>query len=140
VIFVFDASFVAALLIPDEKNGLADSLYAGAVRGDIFVPALLWPEMGNLFNNLIRRKRYTYNEVLTLLPGLSAMRLTTDTAAGPDHAETLLRLARDYDLSAYDAAYLELAGRKKARLATLDEKLEAAAERCGIAPLQADAP
>ena len=130
--YVFDASFVAALLLPDEKNAQVDDLYAGTAHEDIFAPGLLWIEMGNIFNYLIRRKRYAYNEVLDLLPGLSAMHITTDTASGAAHAEALLRLAHDYNLSAYDAAYLELAGRKKALLGTLDENLQGAAEKYGL--------
>ena len=42
------------------------------------------------------------------------------------------RLAVDYRLSGYDAAYLELAIRKDLPLATLDEDLEKAARAAGV--------
>jgi predicted nucleic acid-binding protein len=41
-------------------------------------------------------------------------------------------LAREYNLSAYDAAYLELAIRYDAPLATLDGKLQRAAQQAGV--------
>jgi predicted nucleic acid-binding protein len=44
----------------------------------------------------------------------------------------VLRLARAHRLSAYDAAYLELALRRGLPLATLDDKLKAAASALGV--------
>jgi predicted nucleic acid-binding protein len=77
-----------------------------------------------------------YEDVLNFFPKLKALRLTIDSVSEIARAETLLRLSIDYDLTAYDAAYLELAGRKKALLATLDENLQNAAVEYGIKPLK----
>ena len=44
-----------------------------------------------------------------------------------------LALARGHKLSAYDAAYLELAIRRRLPLATLDDPLKAAAAAVGVA-------
>jgi len=44
----------------------------------------------------------------------------------------VLPLAREYDLSAYDAAYLEVAMRRNAWLATLDERLRKAGRKSGV--------
>jgi predicted nucleic acid-binding protein len=46
-----------------------------------------------------------------------------------------LDLARRYSLSAYDAAYLELALRKGLPLATLDAQLGEAAQQAGVTVL-----
>ena len=52
----------------------------------------------------------------------------------PPPAEgSVLDLARRYDLTVYDAAYLELASRRNLRLATADRKLAQAASRIGVA-------
>lgn len=49
-----------------------------------------------------------------------------------DHVSNVLPLAREYGLSAYDAAYLELSIRQGAPLATLDDRLGKAARRAGV--------
>jgi len=41
-------------------------------------------------------------------------------------------LAWEYNLSAYDAAYLELAQRRGLGLATLDQRLSSAAQEAGV--------
>jgi len=136
MIYVFDASFVGAQIIPDEKNPLVDKLQATIGEDEeIFVPQLLWYETANIFRNLTLRKRYTFDEVLQFFPLLTAIRLTTDFETGSVYSEKLLRICNDYGLSAYDAAYLELAGRKKAVLCTLDENLVKAAKKYGVVTL-----
>jgi predicted nucleic acid-binding protein len=54
--------------------------------------------------------------------GETSARAWTDTIA----------LARAHDLSAYDAAYLELAVREGLPIATLDDRLRAAAKAVGV--------
>ena len=44
----------------------------------------------------------------------------------------MLPIAREHRLSAYDAAYLELATREGMQLATLDHDLEQAARNLGV--------
>jgi len=137
VVYVFDASFVGALIIPDEANPKVDRIRAKIVEDEeIFVPQLLWYEISNIFKNLIRRKRCTFDEVLKFFPPLAAIRLTCDFETGSGYAEKLLRLCNDYNISSYDAAYLELAGRKKASLCTLDENLTVAAKKYGVTVLK----
>jgi predicted nucleic acid-binding protein len=92
--------------------------------------------MANVFMNLVRRKRYTHNEVIALLPVLSDILLSVDSETGTEYTKRLLRLCNDYNLSSYDAAYLELAERKNAILCTLDEGLQAAARKYGVAILE----
>jgi predicted nucleic acid-binding protein len=137
VVYVFDSSFVGALVIPDEKNPRVDRIRANIGKDEeIFAPHLLWYEITNVFKNLLRRRRYTFDETLRLFPLLDAIRITCDFETGPGYAEKLLRLCNDYNISSYDAAYLELAGRKKAALCTLDENLIAAAKKHGVTVLK----
>jgi predicted nucleic acid-binding protein len=44
----------------------------------------------------------------------------------------IMALAREQQLSSYDASYLDLAMRKGLSLATLDAALIKAAEKCGV--------
>jgi predicted nucleic acid-binding protein len=135
--YVFDASFVGALLIPDEKDRRVDDLYDSIQNEDVkFVPQLLWYEIGNVFKTLVLRERYAYNEVLAFIPHLKAMRLSTDAETGAGYTEKLLRIGQSLGVTAYDAAYLELAARKHARLCVLDGRLRSAAERYGVDVLE----
>ena len=135
-VYVFDSSFIGALIIPDEKNPKVENMYSKIKNEDEkHAPHLIWYEMANIFRNLMLRKRYTPAEVLQLFPLLTAIRLTDDIETGPYYSESLLHLCTEYNISSYDAAYLELAKRKKAILCTMDENLLSAAKKHGVAVL-----
>ena len=136
MIYVFDASFIGALIIPDEHNPQTGKMYAKIKNEDEkHVPHLLWYEITSIFSNLIRHKRFTGNEVMLFFPRLAAFNLKTDFETGVAYSQKLLHLCNDYHLSSYDAAYLELADRKKAALCTLDKDLRTAAKKYGVAVL-----
>jgi len=137
MVYVFDASFVGALIIPDEKNPYLDKMYARIKNEEEkYVPQLFWYEITNIFKNLLRRKRCTLDEVLGFFQPLTALCLTCDFETGPNYVEKILRLCNEYNISSYDAAYLELAWRKKAALCTLDENLIATAKKHGVSVLK----
>jgi predicted nucleic acid-binding protein len=59
-------------------------------------------------------------------------RLAAFLDVSPTTPSVLVAAARQSGLTAYDAAYFELALRRNLPLATLDDKLRAAAQRAGI--------
>jgi predicted nucleic acid-binding protein len=137
MVYVFDASFVGALIIPDERDPNVERMNTKIkIEDEKHAPQLLWYEIANLFKNLLRRNRYAFDDVLRFFYPLTKIRMTCDFETGPAYIEKLLRLCNDYNISSYDAAYLELAGRKKAVLCTLDENLRAAAKKYGVAVLK----
>ena len=91
---------------------------------------LLWFEVRNILIVSERRQRVTEAETRAFLQRLAAFPNTEDHA--PDEEE-VMRLARLHKLTVYDAAYLELARREGAPLATLDDALAAAARKEGVA-------
>ena len=137
MVYVYDSSFIGALIIPDEKHHMVEKM-AHKIRNEDekYAPQLLWYETANIFNNLVRRKRYTLDDVVLFIRSLGDIRLMIDSASGPEYSEKLLRLANEYGLSSYDASYLELAGRKRAVLCTLDADLGTAAKRYCVAVLK----
>jgi predicted nucleic acid-binding protein len=58
--------------------------------------------------------------------------IRTDAVSPADRKERLLSVAREHDLSAYDAAYLDLAIRTRLPLATFDRRLAAACDHAGL--------
>jgi predicted nucleic acid-binding protein len=134
--YVLDASFCTPHFLLDEKNQHVDDFFSSVKESDmVYVPHLWWYEMGNIFKKAIMRKRVGYAEAQRLVTGLSALRVITDTEFGGAYAQALLKPAHDYDLTVYDAAYLELAARKNAVLGTLDRNLKAAAVKYGVEAL-----
>jgi predicted nucleic acid-binding protein len=90
------------------------------------------PGIANSFQTAIRRKRVTVAFRDRALEALATVEITVDPNTG-DHAwATTLHLSDRFRLTAYDAAYLELAQRMKLPLASLDQQLHRAAAALGL--------
>ena len=132
--FVLDASISAVWALSDESNPLAtqilDVWVANPLNPDIaFVPSLWWFEIRNLLVINERRKRINSVESSSFLHVLASFPIEIDEE--PDE-KTIFDLARLYQLSFYDATYLEVARRRALPLATLDKTLKTAAETAGV--------
>ncbi len=122
--FVLDASIAACWAFDDEDHPIA-GLALERIRADeARVPSLWWFEVRNALIVNERRGRLTESDTATFLHGLARLRVTVDRS--PEEAD-VLALARHLGLTVYDAAYLELARREVAPLATLDAALATAA-------------
>lgn len=122
--FVLDASVAISWALSDENEAAASAALIRADGDSFIVPALWWFEIRNAMLMAERRKRITILETSKFLNDMAEMRITEDSSPNePD----LLRLARTHKLTAYDAAYLEIARRKAVPLATLDQALARAA-------------
>jgi predicted nucleic acid-binding protein len=122
--FALDASIAACWAFDDEDYPVA-ALALERVRTDeARVPSLWWFEVRNTLIASERRGRLTECDTATFLYRLARLRVTVDRS--PEEAD-VLPLARHRGLAVYDAAYLELARREGAPLATLDAALATAA-------------
>jgi len=136
--YVYDSSFVGTLIIPDEKILKVEKAHLAINKGEkIYTPLLLWYEIANVFKNLIRRKRYNPDDILLFFPAITNIRLVTDFEDGTEYSKKIFQLCNNYNLSSYDAAYLELAERKRAVLCTLDKNLTNVAKKHGVKVLNA---
>ena len=98
----------------------------------ILVPALWALEIANAILVGERRKRLKQPEVLRFITLLESLPISPDLQTVSENVSNVLPLARDHGLAAYDAAYLELAIRHDAPLATFDATLQKAAARAGV--------
>jgi predicted nucleic acid-binding protein len=133
--FVVDASVSAAWFLPQEATAETEAALQATTTHDVWVPALWLLEVGNLLLSAQRRKRITADKRRELAAAASALRLQVDRE--PVTITALDDLAARHGLSAYDAAYLELAIRRRLHLATLDEALLAAMTQAGVAAAMA---
>jgi len=132
--WVLDASVALAWGLPDEASVQADRFLGGVSAGDVlWVPALWWYEIANALIFAERRKRLTEADGVHLRELYRMLPIETDATVGPETIERLLTLGREYQLSGYEATYLELALRKGVGLATLDRNLRSATEKAGAA-------
>lgn len=127
--FVVDASIVGCWCFPDERDAIAEAAFDRLAADDAIVPALWWFEVRNLLIINERRGRLDLVGTAEFLADLERLPIRTDR--GPD-SDTLLALARVHTLTAYDAAYLELARRRQLPLATLDRSLVRAARAASV--------
>ena len=124
-----DASLIVALLIGDEVETNTSASLEDIEESDAIVPQLWHSEIRNALLTAERRSRISSSEVTQRLLYLSTLPIRTDHEPDFDVAMTL---AREHNLTFYDALYLELAIRRNAQLATLDSALSRAATAEGL--------
>ena len=125
---VLDCSVVLGFLFEDENNTLSEHVLSLCEKAHVMhVPALFPFEIANAMRSAIRRKRCTHHDAQRFNTRLSAFSIHIAPPPAFDEIAALLKHCEHYGITAYDAAYLALAVRKRFRVATLDEALLTAA-------------
>jgi predicted nucleic acid-binding protein len=133
MIFVLDCSFCAALFLTNERSIQVRRVFRGIAEDDeVSIPVLWWQEMNTMLAEALRRNLLSHSEVLDINRLLSAYNFSTDVNYGAEHTVMILELVQNYNINANNAAYLELAIRKKASLGTLSNELNAASIKAGL--------
>lgn len=115
---VVDASVIGPLIIPDEAEAMLASLMPVLVEGRAVVPQHWRLEVLNLGRMAIRRKRLDAGQLAETIGVLSEFRIKIDEGTNVHAWSRTLDLAERHSLTAYDAAYVELAQRIAAPLMT----------------------
>jgi len=132
VSFVIDNSVVLAWCFEDEQTQPIMDLLDRVAETGAVAPSL-WPlEALNALLMAERRKRLDGKRRQRLAGFLRGLPITLDMETADQAWTATARLAERYRLTSYDAAYLELAQRRKLPLATLDVELIKAAEALGM--------
>jgi predicted nucleic acid-binding protein len=135
--FVVDASIAGSWLMPDERSAAATQLgrrmlAEGAVALDLFRH-----EVCNLLVMAVQRGRMPEDLLWAQLARIERMPIRL-APSGP--SARIAQRALTHGLTAYDAAYLDLALDQALPLATLDQKLRAAAIAEGVTVLPESSP
>ena len=120
----------------DESSALADAALKRLRVGGGMAPQIWWAELRNGLLAAERRGRISPAGTDAALAALDDLPITLDHTP---HGAMVLRIAREHNLTVYDAMYLELALRLDGPLATLDRKLARAAAEAGGTVLGTDA-
>jgi predicted nucleic acid-binding protein len=136
---VLDASFTFQWLFQDEASSEGYAALAVIGREGAVVPPLWFVEIANGLGMAERRGRIAEARLPEALSLLHSLPLTISEPPSLTWCESILALMRAYQLTAYDATYLELASRCRLPLATRDRDLLVAAPAAGV-PVFAVAP
>ena len=129
---VLDSSIALAWIYPAETTPLVREVFE-RVKADGGWAASLWRlEILNVLQMGVRRGRHDEAFVEATLDDLGRIPIKIDPETDLHAWGATAALCARYRLTAYDAAYLELARRRASPLATLDLELRAAAAAEGV--------
>jgi predicted nucleic acid-binding protein len=130
---VVDASAIGALLFGEPEKPWVEAQTDDA---ELIAPPLLIFELGNI---CWKKLRGLPAQASIVLPAWNAWCTSALVKAEPTDPMQTILLARDHDLTFYDASYLWLAKYRTADLVSLDMKLVRAARKLGLrAPMPRD--
>ena len=133
--FVLDNSVSMRWLFESGKP--SDQKYAinvleSMVDASAFVPDLWHLEAANVLLGAEKRHEISFGQIEGFVSQLGALPIHTDAFTAKQALNSTLNLAREYKLSSYDAAYLELAIREALPFSSLDKKLVSAAKKANV--------
>jgi predicted nucleic acid-binding protein len=127
VSIVIDSSMTLAWYFEDERTAESIAVLNRVAEAGAVVPALWHLEVLNGLQVAVRRDRITAAYRDASLDDLRALVIAIDPDTNRQAWTSTLQLCERLGLTAYDAAYLELALRCRLPLATLDGELVSAA-------------
>jgi predicted nucleic acid-binding protein len=90
----------------------------------VYVPTIFYLECGNVLRYALKRNRISRSNFDEYIDVVMSFPLTVDHhSSSRDDLHSIMNLVHDFDLSTYDASYLELCIRLNAKLASQDKEL-----------------
>jgi predicted nucleic acid-binding protein len=129
---VLDSSVTLARLWEDETTGPVSRVFELIRDRGAWVPSLWRLEVANSLQMDVRCGRHIAEFRDGALADLAQLSIQIDPETDERAWGATRRLAEKHRLTLYDAAYLELAVRRRMPLATLDRELRAAAQGEGV--------
>jgi len=130
--FVLDASLTLAWGFDEAETDYTRAVLEQVLEHVVMAPSV-WPlEVANAAVMAARRRRIDDSEVRALIELVRGLDVEVDGQAHRVAFDDVATLAQQHTLTSYDAAYLELALRMGAPLATVDAGLARAARAAGV--------
>lgn len=128
---VLDADIAIGWCFVDAADGYSDGVLEALKEVTAVVPGHWMLEISNVLLAAQKRSRLTEAEATRFVELLHRLPIEIDGETPQRAADSTRALGRTHGLSAYEAAYLELAIRRGAPLATRNPGLQSAARRAG---------
>lgn len=125
-VIIVDTSIVGSFVLPDEAESLAADAVNRLFNSPLIVPHHWRLEVANMLRTAVRRQRIDLPQRAAILGRLQGLDVIVDWPGQERAWTSVLALSDRFGLTPYDAAYLELAQRHGASLATLDRRLASA--------------
>lgn len=133
--FVLDASVTLRWILETDRK--ADQDYAWRVLNQLddfeaIVPSLWYLEVSNVLLGAERERRIHVIDAERFIEQLEALRIREDSRTSMQAFNRTIAIARSFNLTSYDASYLELSVRTGLPISSLDRQLRRAAGRLDI--------
>ena len=129
--FVLDNSVVTGWYLSDQATPYTQRIAAQLETDRAIVPALWQLEFANVLKIACTRGKLSLGNAREIVDTIAILPIELDSGVPPSPRQ-LFELAMRYNLSSYDAAYLELAMRFGLPIASQDGKLNEAAVLAGV--------
>lgn len=129
---VVDASITLSWYLADEESEYANRVLDSLRRDQGLVPSIWSLEVANGLLVAERRGRVTRAEVTRVSAVILSLPILLREVNLESALGHILELGYDWNLTAYDAAYLNLAMQEALPIATLDANLRRAAAQVGV--------
>ncbi len=129
---VLDSSVTLSWCFDDEATPAVDAVMRRVAAEGAVVPSLWRYEIANGLQMALRRKRIDAGFRDRMLERIDLLHIQLDSDSDGYAWTASVQIASRHDLTVYDAAYLELAQRRRVDLATLDAALIGAAAVGGV--------
>lgn len=130
--FVVDNSVVMAWCFHDEEDDYSERVLESLETGQALAPAV-WPlELGNVLIVAERKRRLSRAAAARFLDLIGGLPIAVEQETPERMLKEIVALAREHQLSTYDASYLDLAMRAGLPLATQDASLLRAAKKASV--------
>lgn len=130
--YVIDSSVALSWCFVDEQDDGTLRLLKNIEQATLYVPNLWHLEITNVLLQSVKRKRIALEDAKQKIADIGCFPIVTDDETSSRAFHDTLNVAEKYGLTSYDAAYLELALRRKLPLATKDVTLAKAAGNAGV--------
>jgi len=132
--FVLDATVTMTWCFDDEATPLAEAILdrLSSLIDTANVPALWLYEVVNVTQTATRKGRISEEKARKFLNSIAGLPIGIESPTRAQVLDTVYELTTKYRLTAYDAAYLELAIRQNLPIATFDQALASAARTAGV--------
>ena len=131
-ILVLDSSATLAWIYGDETTEAIRRVFDAIADNGALVPTFWRLEVANSLTMAVRKRRIDPDFRRAALADLALLDITADQQTDSYAWTVTVNLADHFNLTAYDAAYLELARRRMLPLATVDQELRNAATAIGV--------